>query len=63
MRTLWIARNKDNSLFIFNFEPFLQGNRWIVDIGWTVQVEMGKYPEVTFENSPKRLVVESDEQK
>ena len=50
---LWLARNLDDALFCHTCKPTCKAGYWystymmIVDPEW--------YPEVTFENSPKKL--------
>ncbi len=54
---LWIARNDDNTLVIFQSKPILNNNH-----GWDeilnedyMFIPEYLYPEVTFENSPQQV--------
>lgn len=54
---LWIARNKDNTLAVFQSKPFLNNN-----IEWDeylnedyMYIDEYLFPEVTFENSPQQV--------
>lgn len=57
---LWIARDDDMELYMYNEQPRL--NRMRI---WSVSTESGKsyrldsdlFPEVTFENSPKKVEI------
>ena len=56
---LWIARDCANRLYIFDHEPVpdYYGDRkyWeLMDFHY-IHLHDGTYPEVTFENSPKRV--------
>lgn len=53
---IWIARDFDGSLFLYREKPINNGSRTFVaqtSQWWRINKE--NYPEVTFENSPKRL--------
>lgn len=54
---LWIARNKDNTLVLFQSKPVLTDDLdWneILNEDWMFIPEY-LYPEVTFENSPQQV--------
>ena len=56
---MWIARDKNGWLCIFSTEPHLDKakERWEIDsIDWC-GIDEDLFPEVTFENSPKELVI------
>lgn len=56
---LWIARERSGNLFVFTSKPKLNGI-WVrasEPYGSWVQIPSELYPEVTFENSPKKLRV------
>ena len=56
----WIARDKDGSLSIFKNEPFLSVSGWKV-IGGDEMLfisDSDSFPEVTYENSPKKVKIE-----
>ena len=63
-KQLWIARNKDYSLFLYSAKPTKQGNRFIGEIdeddyyALSIQLKKGLFPEVTFENSPKEVEIQ-----
>ena len=55
---LWIARDRDNSLWLFEEKPFLKCGVWRVDPNCNIGLyEVDKYflPEVTFDNSPQQV--------
>ena len=59
---LWIARQRDNSLYLFTHKPTLFCGRWCRNgvnqhytILWNDKVEKDLFPEVTFENSPMEV--------
>ena len=61
--TVWIARDKNGTLTIFENKPILDyNNAWYCeypDEGFsTINNEM--FPEITFENSPKQLIIKED---
>jgi hypothetical protein len=54
---LWIARNEDNTIAVFQSKPILNNNReWdeILNEDYMFISEY-LYPEVTFENSPQEV--------
>lgn len=64
---MWIARDKDGRIHLFYDKPKRTGSFWL-NRGYNVfhsltgnkgQVEIDDYlyPEITFENSPKELIV------
>ena len=56
----WIARDKDGSLSIFKNEPFLSVGGWKV-IGGDEMLfisDSDSFPEITYENSPKKVKIE-----
>lgn len=62
-QVLWIARDKDNSLFIYSKEPIKNYNSYIYAPGDdlnSVSIPEELYPELTFENSPKQLIIKQD---
>lgn len=60
-KQLWIARDKDYSLFLYSAKPNKNGNRFIGEIdeddyyALSIQLKKGLFPEVTFENSPQEV--------
>lgn len=69
---LWIARDKDGSLYLYNYEPRKNkiSERFTCIIKpngkWSEEYKLNSYlfPEVTFENSPQEveLVIKKKEQ-
>lgn len=58
--TLWIARDKDNSLSLFVSKPINHRDEcWIpredIDCGNYLTLPDSEYPEITFENSPQQI--------
>lgn len=53
---LWIARDKDNSLFLYLNKPLINDDTFTVNWDephwWDAQLTSDMFPEVTFENSP-----------
>ena len=62
-QVLWIARDKDNSLFIYSKKPIKDYNCYVYDtyddLDSTIIPEE-LYPELNFENSPKQLIIKED---
>ena len=59
--TIWIARDKTGELFCFNKKPYLDDDAWYVDDdGEISQMTSEFFKEVTFENSPKQLIIKQD---
>lgn len=61
-RVLWIARDKDNKLYLYEDKPFVVNGKkfecyYYLDC-WRIPEEL--YPEITFENSPKQLIIKQD---
>lgn len=59
---LWIARDRDNSLALFKTRPINHADIcWIpredVDCGNYINLPESKFPEITFENSPKMIEI------
>lgn len=62
-QVLWIARDKDNSLFIYSKKPIKDYNFYkydIEDVLDSTLIPEELYPELTFENSPKQLIIKQD---
>lgn len=60
MTTLWIARDRDNSLSLFVSKPINHRDEcWIpredIDCGNYLTLPDSEYPEITFENSPQQI--------
>lgn len=54
----WVARDKDGWLCIFYGRPKLQENDGYFYGEQFISIHSALFPEVTFENSPKRLIPE-----
>ena len=62
---LWIARDKDGGLFLYNYEPCKNkiSGRFTCCIkpngAWSEEYELNRHllPEVTFENSPQQVEI------
>ena len=55
---LWIARDKDESLYIYAERPKLNevNNQWYCTLGcFNCQLDESMLPELTFENSPQEI--------
>lgn len=54
---LWIARNKDNTLVIFQSKPFLNNNQeWDEYLNEDyMYIPEYLFPEITFDNSPQEI--------
>ena len=52
---LWIARDKDGMLCVFESKPYLNKSKnWDYDYNYLV-IDESQFPEVTFENSPQEV--------
>lgn len=55
---LWIARDKDGSLFIYGAEPLIHCNSFfITGRNGAIRLKKELFPEVTFENSPQEVEI------
>ena len=56
---MWVARDRDDALWLFSDEPELEGNfHWKLEYdgqNTCNQLTSTMFPEVTFENSPKKI--------
>jgi hypothetical protein len=61
---LWIARDKDGCLWVYESQPIKFEEKYFIDIEEnsvdTLGAELPEkwFPEVTFENSPKQIKIE-----
>jgi hypothetical protein len=65
MITLWIARDKDNSLSLFVSKPINHADTcWIprenVDCGNYIDLPESEFPEINWDNSPKQITLNVD---
>lgn len=51
---LWIAREKSGLLCLHNEKPTFDGEYWLGNSSWAY-IDLEYFPEVTFENSPKKV--------
>lgn len=60
---VWIARDKDGTLAIFKNKPIMDYyNSWYcedADDDFSI-IDKNMFPELTFENSPKQLILKQD---
>lgn len=58
---LWIARDKDKSLFLYLNKPILNNDTFTVNWDephwWDAQLTNDMFSEVTFENSPQEVEI------
>ena len=55
---LWIARNTDNTLALFQSKPILEDLNWDETLNEDYMfIPEYLYPEVTFENSPQQVEI------
>ncbi len=63
--TLWIARDRDGSLWAYDEKPVLSDNGvWnIEDLDHHDMLEVPEefYPDLTYENSPRRLTLKTEQ--
>ena len=57
MKKLWIARDKDGSLWIFTHKPYfrIRSGTYETKLGGAIQLNTKAFPEVTHENSPRQV--------
>lgn len=63
---LWIARDKDGELYLYNKKPSRQEENFCIfhiDGGDCCKIPDEYYPSVTWENSPKKMTIELAEPK
>ena len=56
---MWVARDKDGSLYIYDEKPFCSENMFSSN-GYIHEIDRNFYPSVTFENSPRALLVKKE---
>lgn len=54
---LWIARDKDEILYLYTHEPELTDDKYFASNGDYCNIDNTKFPEVTFENSPQQIEI------
>lgn len=56
--TLWIARDSNGYLYLYDKKPFKRGLTFYAeDDDWACCLGKDLFPKVTFENSPKQLIL------
>ena len=55
---LWVARDKNVDLALYDVEPTENGFGYWESSGNYYEIDWRLFPEVTFENSPKKISVE-----
>ena len=56
--TLWIARDSNKGLYLYDKKPFKRElNFYAENDSWVCWLDKNLYPEITFENSPKQLIL------
>lgn len=63
MSSIWIARDKDGSLFLYGKKPIGKNSTtWLMcPNSMNERLEEDWFPEVTWENSPVELVIKGKE--
>lgn len=59
-KSIWIARNQDGTLEAWKCQPYRHVKAFTTDNDlkdWLEYLDDDMYPEVTWENSPKELIV------
>lgn len=55
---LWIARENDNSLYLFSKKPIFEKGCWVEYSGYGycfTELPCDIFPDITFENSPQQV--------
>lgn len=53
---MWIARNKNGSLYLYEYEPVKYSDSFDAKIGcWAIRLRPQDFLEVTWENSPVKV--------
>lgn len=53
---LWIARDKDGELFLYEDKPYLHNNIFYSSsCNGSIRLKRNLFPEVTFESGPKQV--------
>ena len=64
---MWIVRDKDGSLWLYEDEPIRDEDRWVCEgssySGFAEIEEIRPFSEVTWENSPKELIIKTETNK
>ena len=57
---IWVARDKNGSLYIYDEKPFRSDNDIFSSNGYVHEIDRHFYPDVTFKNSPFALLVKKE---
>lgn len=56
---LWIARDKNNELYLYLLEPKRGEGKFVVStqsiVGQFIEIDQKLFPDITFENSPQKV--------
>lgn len=55
---MWIARDRDNKLYLYPEKPIRNSTLGIFSADDFSEIKQGYCPEVTWENSPKEVVLQ-----
>ena len=60
---MWIARDRDGSLWLYEDKPIRDEDRWVCksNLGCAEIVEYCLFSKVTWENSPLELIIKTEE--
>lgn len=58
MLELWLARDKDGDLNLYDLEPVKHKNGYFVEGHKCGFIDSDEFPEVTWENSPQKVKIE-----
>ena len=53
--SVWVARDYDNSLWIYTTKPSKSEGMFCCRVGEMFQIDDSVYPEITYENSPVKV--------
>lgn len=52
---IWIARDKDGELYLYESKPYRKGDRF-ADY-FFIRLDKNSHPEITWENSPQQIEI------
>ena len=59
MKEMWIARDRTGILRIYDNEPKVDKRKQeIISIGGYYDININLFPQITFDNSPKKIKIE-----
>ena len=63
MKSIWIARDKDGSLYLYEGKPYRKGYVWMYRYEHEpYEIDNDWFPEITWENEPIELVIKEKEE-